>query len=111
MIPIVILYLYDCGTDNQDFLNDEEILFSGEFDTIEGDAGERIRCRSACSDQENSLFVTTSSYPNKNSFIHQEEFCIITEKLVSECRGFKRKPLDRFYPNLCQLLKPLDNVK
>ena len=73
--------------------------------------GERMKCRSACFDQENSLFVTTSSYPNRKTLIYREEFCIITKRLIKKCKSYKRKPLDREYPDLCSLVAPLQFVE
>ena len=36
----------------------------GQFDHVDYKGG-LVKCRSACEDQINSLFVTTSSYPNR----------------------------------------------
>ena len=33
--------------------------------------------RSNCEDQINSLFVTTSNYPNRKTLFYREEFCIV----------------------------------
>ena len=85
--------------------------------------------------QVNSLFVTTSSYPNRKTLTYRkenclvnfalnqdnylililkknrEEFCIITKRLIKKCDSYKRKPLDREYPSLCTLLQPLKNIE
>ena len=61
--------------------------------------------------QVNSLFVTTSSYPNRKTLIYREEFCIITKRLIKKCKSYKRKPLDREYPDLCSLVAPLEFVE
>ena len=77
--------------------------------------------------QVNSLFVTTSSYPNRKTLTYRkvnfreslhiylknnrEEFCIITKRLIKKCDSYKRKPLDREYPSLCTLLQPLKTME
>jgi len=82
----------------------------GEFDHVDYN-GKQTKCRSACEDQVNSLFVTTSSYPNRKTLIYREEFCIITKRLIKKCKSYKRKPLDREYPDLCNLIAPLEYVE
>ena len=52
--------------------------------------------------------MTTSSYPNRKTLIYREEFCIVAKRLVEKCKGPKRKPLEREYPDVCHLLEPLD---
>ena len=105
------------------------IFISGEFDHVDYN-GKQTKCRSACEDQVwheifrklwsrnfyiccqvNSLFVTTSSYPNRKTLIYREEFCIITKRLIKKCRSYKRKPLDREYPHLCNLIQPLEFIE
>ena len=81
----------------------------GQFDHVEYH-GKMVKCRSACEDQINSLFVTTSSYPNRKTLVYREEFCIVAKRLVEKCNGPKRKPLEREYPQICSLLKPLENI-
>ena len=110
--------------------SENKIFFiSGEFDHVDYN-GKQTKCRSACEDQVwheifrklwsrnfyiccqvNSLFVTTSSYPNRKTLIYREEFCIITKRLIKKCRSYKRKPLDREYPHLCNLIQPLEFIE
>ena len=103
----------------------------GEFDHVDYQ-GKQTKCRSACEDQVgsqtqimlqgreviiiklkqvNSLFVTTSSYPNRKTLIYREEFCIVTNRLIKKCKSYKRKPLDGEYPNICNLIQPLGDVE
>ena len=83
----------------------------GEFDEVHVDGGlRRQRCRAACEDQINSMFITTSNYPNRETFQHQEEFCIITNRLISKCLSDKRRPLERKYPELCSTVQPLGSL-
>ena len=86
--------------------------FSGEFDEVhvEGKT-KRQKCRAACEDQINSMFITTSSYPNRETFQHQEEFCIVTKRLLNKCNSHKRPALDRKYPELCVSLQPLATLR
>ena len=81
----------------------------GQFDRVEY-KGEKVKCRSNCEDQINSLFVTTSSYPNRKTLIYREEFCIVAKRLIEKCKGPKRKPLEREYPNICSTLEPLSRL-
>ena len=81
----------------------------GQFDHVEYE-GKKVKCRSNCEDQINSLFVTTSSYPNRKTLIYREEFCILAKRLIEKCKGPKRKPLEREYPNLCTTLEPLTRL-
>ena len=72
--------------------------------------GKQVKCRSNCEDQINSLFVTTSSYPNRKTLIYREEFCILAKNLLQKCQGPKKKPLEREYPNLCSIIQPLTQL-
>ena len=71
----------------------------------------QVKCRSNCEDQINSLFVTTSNYPNRKTLVYREEFCILAKNLLDKCDGPKRKPLEREYPNICSTLAPLKRLK
>ena len=55
--------------------------------------------------------MTTSSYPNRKTLIYREEFCIVTKRLIIKCKSYKRKPLDREYPDLCNLIAPLEFIE
>jgi hypothetical protein len=44
----------------------------GQFNHVEY-KGEQVKCRSSCEDQINSLFVTTSSYPNRKERERESE--------------------------------------
>ncbi len=46
----------------------------GQFDKVDYN-GVQVKCRSSCEDQINSLFVTTSSYPNRRvNFLLPSDF-------------------------------------
>ena len=81
----------------------------GQYDHVEYQ-GKQVKCRSNCEDQINSLFVTTSSYPNRKTLIYREEFCILAKNLLQKCQGPKKKPLEREYPNLCSIIQPLTQL-
>ena len=55
------------------------------------------------------MAVTTSVFPNLNTFMHGPEFCVLFRKLVSTCQSHKRATLTKRYPKLCQILE--DNPK
>ena len=81
----------------------------GQYDHVEYQ-GKQVKCRSNCEDQINSLFVTTSSYPNRKTLIYREEFCILAKNLLQKCQGPKKKPLEREYPDLCSIIHPLTQI-
>ena len=57
------------------------------------------------------MFITTSSYPNRETFQHQQEFCLVTKRLVNKCKGHKRPALEAKYPALCGVLHPLAHLR
>lgn len=57
------------------------------------------------------MFITTSSYPNRETFQHQQEFCLVTKRLVNKCKGHKRPALEAKYPALCGVLQPLAHLR
>ena len=88
---------------------------------------DRKPCLAACEDQVNAVSVTSSSFPNRETFMEREEFCILVEKLIREvmqkssyritnafhrtCKSSgKYYVLSKFYPNLCHLLWEIRNV-
>ncbi len=68
-----------------------------------------LKCRSNCEDQVNSVFVTSSAYPNKRVFVKRPEFCYTLSRLLAKCRSFKRGPLSRAHPGLCEALEQIDD--
>ena len=72
--------------------------------------GTKMKCRSSCEDQVNNLFVTTSNYPNRNTFQYREEFCIMLQRILKKCNSSKRETLENRYPNICSQLHPLKTV-
>ena len=79
----------------------------GQFDHIWQD-GKLVKCRSSCQDQTISLYTTSSRYPNRNTFVYREEFCIVAKRLVEKCKSSNRKSLERMYPNICSQLDVID---
>ena len=51
------------------------------------------------------MAVTTSVFPNLNTFMHGPEFCVLFRKLESTCQSHKRATLTERYPQLCQVLE------
>ena len=80
----------------------------GKYNTV-GD--ERKLCLAACQDQVNAVSVTSSNFPNRETFVEREEFCLLVEKLIRTCKSVgKYYVLSKFYPNLCLLLWEIRNV-
>ena len=62
-------------------------------------------CYSPCIDQSNRMAVTTSVFPNRNTFTQGDEFCILFHKLKSTCATQKRSTLTNRYPSLCRRIE------
>ena len=55
----------------------------GEFNEVHDIVENKTKiCLTNCEDQINDLFVTTSTYPNKKTFVEREEYCLLVKKLV-----------------------------
>ena len=78
----------------------------GKFDHVD-DRGVMVKCRSSCQDQTNLVYTTTSSFPNEKTFRDGESICMIIPRLLQKCDGYKQRPLEKSYPNLCSTLAPL----
>ena len=81
----------------------------GRFDHVNV-KGEMMKCRSSCDDQVNSMYVTTSAFPNDKTFRYRESFCMMIPRLLDKCTGFKRRPIEKSYPNICTVLEPLRHI-
>ncbi len=51
------------------------------------------------------MSVTTSVFPNLNTFANGPEFCVLFWKLLSTCETQKRVTLEDRYPDICRLLQ------
>ncbi len=68
------------------------------------------KCRAACKDQANTVAVTTSRLPNRQTFTERPEFCALLKKLRNKCSSqWNRDELDFQYPQLCSLIKQLED--
>ena len=47
------------------------------------------------------MAVTTSVFPNMNTFSHGPEFCVLYRKLRSTCQSHKRATLVNRYETIC----------
>ncbi len=65
------------------------------------DKGKKKECLATCQDQTHQFLVTSSAYPNQQSFHLGEDFCLILKKLRLSCSNEKRYTLDLQYPELC----------
>ena len=96
-----------CSGPNLTCMNDI-LLRIGKYRYVNAN-GKKMKCRSSCEDQTNKLFVTTSTYPNKNTFHYRDEFCVILNRLLNKCKGVKNISLSERYPNICEDLEPLQD--
>ena len=51
---------------------------------------DNAECLSGCEDQINSVSVTSSSFPNRETLVRREEFCLTVLKLIKTCNSAKR---------------------
>ena len=51
--------------------------------------------------------MTTSRLPNRETFLEWNEFCLVLQKLIRTCQGWKRPLLDDHYPHLCAVILEL----
>ena len=65
-------------------------------------------CLSACHDQINSVGVTSSDFPNRETFVRREEFCLALKKLMRTCSSEKRIFLEAKFPTVC---KNMERIK
>ena len=57
------------------------------------------------------MAVTISKLGNRNTFTKQPDFCFLLEKLRGKCGSqWKRSGLDSQYPELCALLRDIEEV-
>ena len=54
--------------------------------------------------QVNSVSVTSSNFPNRETFVHREDFCILVEKLIKTCQRNKYFVLHQYYPEMCNYI-------
>ena len=82
----------------------------GKYKTVGQLGQDRRPCMAACQDQVNAVSVTSSNFPNRETFVEREEFCILVDKLIRTCKSKgKYYVLSKFYPNLCHLLWNIRN--
>ena len=71
-----------------------------DFDCLQvGDTQQE--CLAACEDQINNVGVTSSDFPNRETFVLRDEFCITLQKLNRTCHSEKREFLLAKFPNVC----------
>ena len=59
----------------------------------------------------NGVSVTLSKLGNRNTFTKQPDFCFLLDKLRKKCGSkWKRSGLDHQYPELCTLLRGIEEV-
>ena len=103
------LNIKPCVGANLTCMND--ILYRiGRYDRVNVN-GIMMKCRSSCQDQSNAMYVTTSAFPNEKTFRYREAFCMMIPRLLEKCTGFKQRPLERSFPNICSTLEPLRKIK
>ena len=66
-------------------------------------------CIAACETTSFSdIIISTSRYPNMNTFIYTKESCIIGKKLIYTCEDARRVSLEEWYPGLCNQIEYLN---
>ncbi len=73
------------------------------------DNGITKECLATCHDQTHHFLVTSSAYPNQQSFHLGQDFCLILNKLRTSCGNEKRYTLGLEYPRLCHAIESAAN--
>ncbi len=53
-------------------------------------SGKKLKCLQRCELQTETLLTTTSTYPNKQTFAHRPDFCLLLQKLGKICNDSRR---------------------
>ena len=75
----------------------------GSYKSVPNAGKTSVTCMPACQDQIHFVEVTSSAFPNKATFSHRDEQCLLIQKLRSLCQNQKSKSetmMER-YPHLC----------
>ena len=59
--------------------------------------------------QVNSVSVSSSNFPNRETFIKRNDFCILVTKLIKTCKGNKYFVLKKHYPEICNYIWVVKN--
>jgi hypothetical protein len=82
--------------------NFNPFIFSGKLNLVgKGTEAGEGECLAACDDQINQVSVTSSMFPNRETFVKREEFCITLMKLNRTCNSQKRDFLVNKFPTVC----------
>ena len=54
--------------------------------------------------QVNSVSVSSSNFPNRETFIKRDDFCILVNKLIKTCTRNKYYVLQKYYPEICNYI-------
>ena len=90
----------------------------GKYNTV---GPEKKPCLAACEDQVcvcfsqeknefnifyqvNSVSVSSSNFPNRETFIKRDDFCILVNKLIKTCTRKKFYVLRKYYPQICNYI-------
>lgn len=90
----------------------------GKYNTV---GPEKKPCLAACEDQVcvcfsqkkyafnifpqvNSVSVSSSNFPNRETFIKRDDFCILVNKLIKTCTRKKFYVLQKYYPEICKYI-------
>ena len=90
----------------------------GKYNTV---GPEKKPCLAACEDQVyfsrklkylkifisiqvNSVSVSSSNFPNRETFIKRDDFCILVNKLIKTCTRNKYYVLQKYYPEICSFI-------
>lgn len=70
-------------------------------------------CRMRCEDQSEEMTATTTKYPNRNTIVYREDFCLVVKKVVKACsHPQKRELLEAYYEDtsVCELVESNHNA-
>ena len=102
----------DCTTQNSYKCANQILHQFGQHNYIHFNE-EKMKCLPSCEDQTNEINSAISNIKISKSLLKQEEFCILTQRLVEKCSSgsHKKNGLNQKYEGLCETIEPLKNVQ
>ena len=90
----------ECVLKSKGCVNDNQIRV-GIHQTILSDGTNRT-CYARCNDQTFTTSVSTSNYPNLQTFPYFGfDFCLVMQKIARSCQSIKKLALEDKYPGIC----------
>ncbi len=76
-------------------------------------ANETLKCLQRCNLQTETIMTTLSTFPNKETFLHRQEFCLVLQKIAKICKNPVQKRVFESkvnWPTICQEALEMNNT-